>query len=434
MEVLESVKPVGHLTMFKRFKRLVAILFIIPLLFSTFAVFAQDDLQSEFDKKQEELQQIEARKKELQDKIAQAQYQEATLANQISYLNNTIYLTELEISETQGEIITTQDQLIALGENIEKLTEKLANLEDSIGALTRALQARIREAYKLSRTTTSWEFFISSETVDSFIRRYAYISTLQYEDRKLMQQMVDSQDIFSEQRDRLEELKQEKEELKKQLEDQKAVLGQQQAGLSQQKANKQYILQVTENEEARYQELLSSLQRDEAAIREAINGLLRQIAGNVLEGTAVKRGDVIGLVGNTGAVYPRPTVDNPYAGAHVHFSVFTCDNCPCATNLWSCTTNPRSHINNGTLRWPLDDFYISQEYGYTWFAASSGYYSDSFHNGIDLVSNDGYGAAVRAGADGTVYYTVDGWGGHGALIKHSDNLFTAYWHIQPVQQ
>lgn len=38
-------------------------------------------------------------------------------------------------------------------------------------------------------------------------------------------------------------------------------------------------------------------------------------------GQEVKEGDVIGLMGNSGAVYPLPTKYNPYDGTHLHFAV-----------------------------------------------------------------------------------------------------------------
>ncbi len=36
---------------------------------------------------------------------------------------------------------------------------------------------------------------------------------------------------------------------------------------------------------------------------------------------AVKKGQVLGLSGNSGNVVPKPTPDNPSAGAHLHFEV-----------------------------------------------------------------------------------------------------------------
>jgi len=38
-------------------------------------------------------------------------------------------------------------------------------------------------------------------------------------------------------------------------------------------------------------------------------------------GQAVKKGEVIGYAGNTGAVMPRPTKDKPLQGTHLHFSM-----------------------------------------------------------------------------------------------------------------
>lgn len=41
----------------------------------------------------------------------------------------------------------------------------------------------------------------------------------------------------------------------------------------------------------------------------------------VSSGSKVVQGQVIAYVGNTGNVYPRPSSDNPHAGAHLHFEV-----------------------------------------------------------------------------------------------------------------
>jgi len=38
-------------------------------------------------------------------------------------------------------------------------------------------------------------------------------------------------------------------------------------------------------------------------------------------GQKVKKGDVIGLAGNTGKCFPAPTKDRPYDGTHLHFAV-----------------------------------------------------------------------------------------------------------------
>jgi murein DD-endopeptidase MepM/ murein hydrolase activator NlpD len=90
---------------------------------------------------------------------------------------------------------------------------------------------------------------------------------------------------------------------------------------------------------------------------------------------------------------------------------------------------------NGTMRWPMDDFSISGNYGCSSFA----YYAPGngcahFHNGIDLVAP--YGTKIKAAAAGTVVYVGWNWA-DGAdpawivVIAHSGSLKTWYAHMQP---
>jgi len=90
---------------------------------------------------------------------------------------------------------------------------------------------------------------------------------------------------------------------------------------------------------------------------------------------------------------------------------------------------------NGTMRWPMDDFNISGNYGCSSFA----YYAPGngcahYHNGIDLVAPSG--TKVKAAAAGTVVYVGWNWA-DGAdpawvvVIAHSGSLKTWYAHMQP---
>jgi murein DD-endopeptidase MepM/ murein hydrolase activator NlpD len=84
-------------------------------------------------------------------------------------------------------------------------------------------------------------------------------------------------------------------------------------------------------------------------------------------------------------------------------------------------------LDDGQYRKPLDYNYVSQEYGNTSFAQSgaAGY---AFHSGMDLVAS--HGVAIYSITDGTVYYGVDSAGGKYALVRHKDDFWTAYWHLQ----
>jgi murein DD-endopeptidase MepM/ murein hydrolase activator NlpD len=90
---------------------------------------------------------------------------------------------------------------------------------------------------------------------------------------------------------------------------------------------------------------------------------------------------------------------------------------------------------NGSMRWPMDSFTVSGEFGCSTFE----YYPPShgcahFHNGIDLVGP--YGAPIRAAAGGQVVYVGWNWADGSdpawiVVIAHAGNLRTWYAHMQP---
>ena len=90
---------------------------------------------------------------------------------------------------------------------------------------------------------------------------------------------------------------------------------------------------------------------------------------------------------------------------------------------------------NGSMRWPMDSFTISGEFGCSSFEYyAPGHGCAHFHNGIDLVSS--YGAPIKAAAAGEVVYVGWNWA-DGAdpawivVIAHAGNLKTWYAHMQP---
>lgn len=90
---------------------------------------------------------------------------------------------------------------------------------------------------------------------------------------------------------------------------------------------------------------------------------------------------------------------------------------------------------NGTMRWPMDDFTISGNYGCSSFEYyAPGHGCDHFHNGIDLVAPAG--TPVKAAAAGEVVYVGWNWADGPdpawiVVIAHAGNLKTWYAHMQP---
>jgi murein DD-endopeptidase MepM/ murein hydrolase activator NlpD len=92
---------------------------------------------------------------------------------------------------------------------------------------------------------------------------------------------------------------------------------------------------------------------------------------------------------------------------------------------------------NGTMRWPMDSFVISGNYGcstFEYYAPGNG--CEHYHNGIDLVGPAD--SKVRAAAAGTVVYVGWNWADGPdpawiVVIAHSGNLRSWYAHMQPTR-
>jgi murein DD-endopeptidase MepM/ murein hydrolase activator NlpD len=90
---------------------------------------------------------------------------------------------------------------------------------------------------------------------------------------------------------------------------------------------------------------------------------------------------------------------------------------------------------NGTMRWPMDSFTVSGNFGCSTFEYyAPGHGCAHFHNGIDLVGPGG--AKVRAAASGIVVKCDWNWADGPdpawiVVIAHSGNLKTWYAHMQP---
>lgn len=363
-------------------------LFLFLSIFLPSIVFAD-----ELSEHQERLRKIAEERVRLEKQIEEAKKQEINLTNQINYMNNQIRLTEVKIEEAR-------EKLKKLTEEIGVLTIKIERLEETLDKLSEILLARIEETYKRGKIEL-WQILFSSKSFSEFLVRLRYLQIAQAHDKKLMIEIEKTKVGYKEEKNILEEKKKEAEELKKSLESYSQTL------VIQKKA-KEDLLEATKNDEKKFQAMLEELKKEQQAIERAISDFVaKMIREGVPPGKEVEKGEVIGIQGSTGLS----------TGPHVHFGVY--EKCG---DSW-CHTNPRNYLDSGKLSWPLDDFYVTQEYGPAnwtpWY---------SFHTGIDIATNGN--PAVKAAEKGKISYTIDQWGGKGALIYHSDNLMTVYWHLQ----
>lgn len=179
---------------------------------------------------------------ELENQVSELSDQAKTLSSQINYMNSQINLTSAKIQNTENSIKQTELE-------IEDLSGKISQLNKSLDYLSKILLYKIAESYK-SRSVSIFDIFLSSEDAASLLKNIKYIQAAQDNDHFVAVKVERTKLSYEEKKLLREEKKEELEQLNK-------TLGQQKVELNNQKASKQTLLAQTNNDEKKYQELLT---------------------------------------------------------------------------------------------------------------------------------------------------------------------------------
>ena len=363
-----------------------------------------NDFESKLDELQDKIKEYESKIKELQG-------QEATLQREIDVAQTQINLTNARIQNTLAEINRRNNQIDVLENEISVLIDRLDNISDRMVYQETVLNERLRARYKISNSSPFLVVF-SSNNVNEAVLKSQYLKVMQIQDKKLLDNMNATKNIFGQQKYLSEVKKDEIEEIRVQIEKQYAELEVFNEDLKRQQESKKALLEKTENDEQKFQTLLAQVQSELAALAFAIN----LPEG---EGVEVKKGDIIGLMGNTGCS----------TGPHLHFGY--------VKN--GTARDPLPLLENGKLKWPVKNWAITQ-----YFGANYSFYMNNFgipgHDALDIISTSQWsGAPILAAKDGELYYRQDSkvycpWLnnslGKGAVIDHGNGERTIYWHLQ----
>ncbi|HJX45950.1 MAG TPA: hypothetical protein VJ399_02150 [Patescibacteria group bacterium] len=379
------------------FKFTLSVFIFLSFFFAINFVFAQTT--------DEKLQQLQKQIEEYQNEITRLKSQATTLSNQIAQFDAQIKLTTLKIEETENKIIL-------LGGRID-------TLEGSLDALTEAFSARAKETYKMTRVGEPILMILSAPDLKEALARFHYLQKIQASDRDLLLRLQQAQTVYKDQ--------------KKEQEDLQAELNIQKENLNAQKKAKAYLLQVTKNDEKKYQQLLSQARAEFEAIQAIIAGKgVETEVGKVSEGARIA------------SVIQGPSCNS--SGSHLHFII----------SQGTSALNPFSYLNanissencsgpgacspadpfnpSGSWNWPINSpIKFFQGFGVTWAVQNTWVgriYSS--HNGIDI-NNEG-NSEVKAVKAGTLFRGSYS-GGSGCSLRyvrvdHDDSdLDTLYLHI-----
>jgi peptidoglycan hydrolase CwlO-like protein len=229
----------------------------------------------------------------IQGKLNLLQGQATTLSSQIAIMDSQINLTQAKIEANKREILN-------LTLDIDTATKKISTLSDSLNKITELLLNRIVATYEAG-SVQPFEMILSANSASDLLARLNYLKIVQAHDKRLIYDVQQAKNDYTNQKDIYEEKKKKIEALKSQLE---AYVSQ----LDREKQGKQALLAQTQGSEGIYQQLLEEARREYQDIQGIIAG-----NGTEEEKGSVNQGDIIA------SVIQGASCNS--SGTHLHFTI-----------------------------------------------------------------------------------------------------------------
>jgi murein DD-endopeptidase MepM/ murein hydrolase activator NlpD len=359
----------------------------------------------------DELSDAKARQTALKKKVAEQKAQIAAindlqhgLAAEISSTKTELRKIGADLSAVKRKITRMQtrinkvkaayedlvEQLKAMDAELKRLTAQQAEKRLELAERRRQLADRVRSAYDTDRTSPL-ETFLSGGSFTDLLAEMSYYIDVGEQDRALAAQIAKAKETLA------------------------AI----QQTVADTRARTNVLRQQTAAQKRDLDKAMRALQETKRELRRLEQQVARTLAQQKARYAALVRNKK-----NAAAIIRKAAADQKKLAAKINALV--------AAQVRSGRIPSKF---NGTMRWPMNDFTVSGDFGcssFEYYAPGNG--CDHFHNGIDMVGASG--SKVRAAASGVVVKCDWNWADGPdpawiVVIAHAGNLKTWYAHMVP---
>jgi len=245
------------------------------------------ELNNQIYQRKKEIEEIEAQISKYKSSIRDKQQQTTNLNNQLEILDEQIARTELEVKKIQTQINQISLEIELNQKNIEETENKIQTLRTQMAEFIRTINRNEDKSYL--------EIVILYDSLSDFFNQIAYLENMQSDLKvsldqiKILKNELDTEKINLHTREtKLAEIKNELEEKRVSLESNQTT--------------KNYLLEQTKKDEARYQQLLAQ----EQSAQEQINNEIVYLERTVRE--RMSQTGELGDISKSGLIWPVPSM------------------------------------------------------------------------------------------------------------------------------
>ena len=270
--------------MHKFIKKISQIIIIVSLLCNPLISLGQSaeeenqvvrDLNSQIQAAKDRVKKVQEQQEVYAEAILKKQAEKATLANQLSILENRLAQAALDIERTRTEIDRTNLEIKKVNLEIEQKDEEITRQKDHLGSVIRLMQRQDDKS--------TLEIFLLNGTLNEFLNQIKYLEDINKEISRSLDELKKFKAELEARQKELKGKNQELTSLKNELENKKFVLAADQQ-------NKTYVLDQTKSSEKEYQRLLNlaraeqqQAQADIVNLEKAVRAKIQKISGQELQ-------------------------------------------------------------------------------------------------------------------------------------------------------